>query len=58
MRTGIRGVIRDVFIIYVCIRLLGVWMFGAEFDFVLGLMVVLLLLSAAWFMGERILLRR
>ena len=57
MRTGIRGVIRDIFIIYVCIRLIAVWVFGAEFDFILGIMVLLLLISAIWFMGERIFLR-
>jgi hypothetical protein len=54
MKTGVRGIIRDVFIIYICIRLILVWLFGAKFDFVLGIMVVLLGLSAIWFMIERI----
>ncbi|MBN2052386.1 hypothetical protein JW756_02690 [Candidatus Woesearchaeota archaeon] len=54
MKTGIRGVARDIFIVYVCIRLVAVWIFGAKFDFVLGVMVVLLGLSAVWFMIERV----
>ncbi len=33
-----------------------VWLFGAKFDIVLGIMVILLGLSAVWFMGERIFL--
>lgn len=54
MKTGVRGFIRDLLIIYVCIRLVFVWLFGAKFDFALGVMVVLLGLSAIWFMIERI----
>jgi hypothetical protein len=53
-KTGVRGLIRDIFIIYVCARLIFVWLFGAKFDFVLGIMVVFLGLSAIWFMIERI----
>lgn len=52
-RTGIRGIIRDILIIYISIRLIFIWLFGAKFDFVLGIMVVLLGLSAIWFMIER-----
>ena len=52
-RTGFRGLIRDILIIYVSVRLIFVWLFGAKFDFVLGIMVVLLGLSAIWFMIER-----
>jgi len=54
MKTGVRGLIRDVVIIYICFRLILVWLFGAKFDVVLGIMVVLLGLSAIWFMIERI----
>jgi hypothetical protein len=54
MKTGVRGLIRDIFIIYICIRLVLVWLFGAKFDFVLGVMIVILGLSAFWFMIERI----
>jgi hypothetical protein len=54
MKTGIRGLIRDVAIIYICFRLILVWLFGAKFDYVLGIMIVLLGLSAIWFMIERI----
>mgnify|MGYP001042505019 CR=1 FL=1 len=54
MKTGVRGFFRDILIIYVCIRLVAVWLFGAKFDFVLGVMVVLLGLSSVWFMIERI----
>ncbi len=53
-KTGIRGLIRDVLIIYVSVRLIFVWLFGAKFDFVLGIMIVLLGLSAIWFMIERV----
>ena len=53
MKTGFRGIIKDVIIIYVCIRLVFVWLFGAEFDFILGVMVIVLGLSAIWFMIER-----
>ena len=51
---GIRGVIKDLLIIYVTFRLIRVWLFGAEFDIVLGLMVIFIGLSAVWFMIERI----
>ena len=54
MRTGIRGFVRDIFIIYISIRLILVWLFGAKFDLVLGVMVVLLGISAVWFMVERV----
>jgi hypothetical protein len=54
MKTGVRGIVRDVLILYVCIRLILVWLFGAKFDVVLGIMVILLGLSAVWFMIERI----
>ncbi len=53
MKTGVRGVIRDIFMMYVCFRLILVWLFGAKFDFVLGVMVIILGLSAVWFMVER-----
>jgi hypothetical protein len=52
MKTGVRGVIRDILIIYICIRLIFVWLFNAKFDFVLGIMIILLGLSAIWFMIE------
>jgi len=54
MKTGVRGFARDVLIIYICIRLIFVWLFNAKFDFVLGIMIILLGLSAIWFMIERI----
>ena len=54
MKTGIRGFFRDILIIYICIRLVAVWLFGAKFDFVLGAMVVLLGISSIWFMIERV----
>jgi hypothetical protein len=54
MKTGVRGIVRDILILYVCIRLILVWLFGAKFDVVLGIMVILLGLSAVWFMIERI----
>lgn len=54
MKTGVRGLIRDIFIFYICVRLVFVWLFGAKFDFVLGIMIILLGLSAIWFMLERI----
>lgn len=57
MKTGFRGIIRDLLLIYVCIRLIAVWAFGAEFDFVLGVLVVLLMISAIWFMAERLFLK-
>jgi hypothetical protein len=53
MKTGIRGLIRDILIIYICARLIFVWLFDAKFDFVLGIMIILLGLSAIWFMIER-----
>ncbi len=56
MKTGIRGIIRDILLIYVCIRLVMVWLFGSKFDIVLGIMIIFLGLSAVWFMGERIFL--
>ncbi|MBN2459239.1 hypothetical protein JXB28_03055 [Candidatus Woesearchaeota archaeon] len=52
--SGVRGLIRDILIIYVCIRLVFVWLFGAKLDFALGVMIVLLGLSSVWFMVERI----
>ena len=54
MKTGIRGIIKDILLIYVCIRLIIVWLFGAKFDIVLGIMIILLGLSAIWFMFERV----
>lgn len=51
---GIRGFIKDVLIIYVTYRLIRVWLFGAKFDIILGIMVVFIGLSAVWFMFERI----
>jgi hypothetical protein len=54
MKTGVRGLIRDILILYVCFRLILVWLFGAKFDFILGIMIILLGLSAIWFMIERI----
>jgi hypothetical protein len=54
MKTGIRGFVRDIIIIYICIRLILVWLFGAKFDLVLGVMVLLLGISAVWFMIERV----
>ena len=51
---GIRGVIKDLLIIYVTFRLIRVWLFGAEFDVILGLMVIFIGLLAVWFMIERI----
>ena len=47
---GLRGFIKDILIIYVTIRLVRVWLFGAEFD----VMVVFIGLSAVWFMFERL----
>jgi len=52
--SGIRGFIKDILIIYVTIRLVRVWLFGAKFDVILGLMVIFLGLSAVWFMFERL----
>ncbi len=52
--SGVRGLIRDILIIYVCVRLVFVWLFGAKFDFALGAMIVLLGLSSLWFMIERL----
>ncbi len=54
MKTGIRGFIRDILLIYVCFRLVFVWLFGSKFDFQLGIMVLILLISSFWFMLERI----
>jgi hypothetical protein len=54
MKTGIRGFVRDILIIYISIRLILVWLFGAKFDIALGVMVVLLGVSAIWFMIERV----
>ena len=51
---GIRGFIKDILIIYVTVRLVRVWLFGAEFDVILGLMVIFIGLSAVWFMFERL----
>lgn len=51
---GIRGVIRDVFTIYLCYKLIGVWLFGHPFTTWTGIMVVLLLLTAIWFTLERV----
>ena len=53
--SGVRGFIRDILIIYVCVRLIIVWVFGASIDLVLGVMIILLALSSLWFMAERIL---
>lgn len=53
--SGARGLIRDIVIIYICIRLVFVWLFGAKLDFALGVMIVLLGMSSVWFMLERIL---
>ncbi|GEM_PF-1716596 len=53
-RTGIRGLIKDILIIYVTIRLVRVWLFGAKFDVVLGIMVLFIGLLAVWFTIERI----
>ena len=51
---GIRGVIRDVFTIYVCYKLIGIWLFGHSFTTGIGIMVVILLLVAIWFTLERV----
>jgi len=51
--SGFRGLLRDVLIIYVCFRLIFIWLFGAPFTPGLGILVVFLFLSSAWFMLER-----
>jgi len=54
MRTGIRGIIKDILLIYVVIRLVIVWFTGGKIDVILGLMIIFLGLMAVWFMFERI----
>lgn len=54
MKTGVRGIIKDIIIIYVVIRLIIIWATGGKIDFVLGVLIILLGLSAVWFMVERI----
>ncbi len=50
---GARGIIRDVFLLYLGVRLVAVWLFGAKFTVLLGFMVVIMMLSSAWFFLER-----
>ncbi|MBW2991261.1 hypothetical protein KY348_06175 [Candidatus Woesearchaeota archaeon] len=54
MKTGIRGIIKDILIIYIVIRLVIIWLKGGTIDVVLGIMIILLGLLAIWFMIERI----
>jgi len=54
MKTGIRGIIRDILLIYVVIRLIIIWFTGGKIDVALGVLIILLGLSAIWFMLERI----
>lgn len=53
MVGGIRGIIRDIFILYLGYRLIKVWLFNDPFTTKLGLLVALLFFSAAWFILER-----
>ena len=54
MKTGIRGIIKDILLIYVVIRLIIIWFTGGKIDIVLGVMIIVLGLLAIWFMFERI----
>ncbi len=50
---GIRGILKDIFIIYVAYRLIRVWLFSAEFTTGLGVMVIVMMLISVWFTLER-----
>ncbi len=51
---GIIGFVKDVFIIYVCIRLMMVWLFGAKFSTSLGMAILALLIVSVFFMMQRV----
>lgn len=49
----LRGFIRDILILYVCYRLLLVWM-GKEFTLTLLVLIILILLLTVWFLLEKL----
>ncbi|MEM4260361.1 MAG: hypothetical protein QXG00_03935 [Candidatus Woesearchaeota archaeon] len=51
---GVLGLFRDLLIIYVCVGILGVWLFNSEFSMRLGISVIILLLTAIIFMLQRV----
>lgn len=51
---GVRGIVRDFLTIYLGIRLIGVWVFGAPFTNGLGMIVIFLLLMSVWFLLQRV----
>ncbi|KYK25303.1 hypothetical protein AYK26_02375 [Euryarchaeota archaeon SM23-78] len=54
MKTGVRGIIKDILLIYVVIRLVIIWLSRDTINASLGVLIILLGLSAVWFMLERI----
>ncbi|OGM03031.1 hypothetical protein A3K72_02685 [Candidatus Woesearchaeota archaeon RBG_13_36_6] len=51
---GFRGIIRDIFLVYLGFLLLKVWIFKAPFTNYLGFLVIVMMLLSAWFFLERL----
>ncbi len=51
---GVFGLIRDIFTIYICFRLIGIWVFGLEFTRGVGVGVIILLGVATLFTLQRV----
>ena len=50
---GVRGIIRDIFLIYLGFLLLRVWLFKAPFSNYMGFLVIIMILLSGWFFLER-----
>ena len=50
---GVRGVIRDILVIYLGLLLIRVWIFKAPFTNYIGFLVIILMLLSLWFFLER-----
>ena len=51
---GFRGVVRDILSIYLGYKLILVWLFGVEFSSDIGIIGLILLIIAIWFIFERV----
>ncbi len=50
---GIRGLVKDIVLIYLGVKLLGVWIFHHAFTFKIGFLVLFMLGTSIWFSLER-----
>lgn len=51
---GLRGIIRDILILYLGYRLIKIWIFGSEFTGGVGVITLLVMILTVMFIMERV----